>query len=649
MAAHGSDNTIGGDRGIGLGPMGQGNLCSGNDFGIGLWDFASHNTVTGNLVGTDVSGRQNLGNRTAGVWVTEGAMENLIGPDNVIAYNDGCGVAVEGSDSTGNSLTQNSVHDNGGAGICLLGGGNRTLGAPLIYDFDLSGGLIAGTGCANCTVEIFSDSGEEGAAYEGQTVADSSGAFSLNKDAAFINTTITSTATDADGNTSEFSRPAGRTTRVIMLQEGNSLPGFRLLTRPSSQLVVDTRLGAGLYSSNIWNDIPNLESLLNDYTDLGVKRLDTSMQEIEEPIDWNRSEFEISTEYDRFIDALKEHGIAVNYMLHFWDKDGRASGEELLTPRFKTEEQIQDFLDYVRFVVGHFEGRVQYYTLWSEPDACGGSQIKCIEPLDYIELARQAIPVIRQEDPQAQVVLAPNVLYFDREYLFTVLRSDVAPMFDVISWHGIYDVTPSNEFYGEYYYEYPTIIGEIKQTASAHGFDGEYWGTELTWCSEEFPTCHAPDQPWGIQKTDKIAAKYDARGFVMQLGMDVGVGWGGLESTAAPWTYPTVRNLNTVMAGTTPTSLSIDIESEATSIVSYGFTLPNGDILLALWSNGAAVDDDPGVSTTLTFPDLSAQKVVGIDVLNGFEQELITETENGNLVIRSLLVTDYPIILRVTS
>ena len=54
----------------------------------------------------------------------------------------------------------------------------------------------------------------------------------------------------------------------------------------------------------------------------------------------------------------------------------------------------------------------------SEPDACGGSQIKCIEPLDYIELARQTIPVIRQEDLQAQVVSAPNVLYFDREYLF---------------------------------------------------------------------------------------------------------------------------------------------------------------------------------------------------------------------------------------
>jgi len=647
VALRGRDNTIGGDRSIGQGPIGQGNLTSGNDFGIGLWDFASNNIVTGNLVGTDASGTGGPGNRSSGIWVAEGGKENMIGPDNIVAENGKCGIEVQGSDSFGNILTQNSVHDNDEAGICLLGGGNTSIAAPVIFDFDSSGGLVSGTTCPDCTVEVFSDTGDEGAAYEGQVVADSNGAFTFNKGVAFINANITSTTTDADGNTSGFSRPAGLATRVVTLQEGNSLPGFLLLTRPSSQLVSDTRIGTGMYSSYMWRDIPHLDSILDDLTDLGVKRVDTSLNENEPPINWSFSEDDIPPEYDRFINGLNENGVVVNYMLHFWDKAGRASGKELSTPRFKTEEQVQDFLDYVRFVVKHFKGRVQYYTIWSEPDYCGDSQIKCIEAFDYINLARQTIPVIRQEDPQAKVALAPYVLYFAREDVFTILRSDVIPMFDVIQWHGIYDVAPNNEFFGDYYYEYPSIIEEIKRTAAAHGFDGEYWGTELTWCSEEFPTCHPPDQPWGIQKTDKIAAKYYARGIVMQLGLDVGVGFGGLESTAAPWTYPTIRNLNTVMAGTTPTSLSVDIESEATNIVSYGFTPPNGDKLFALWTNGTAVDNDPGVNTTLTFPGLSVRKVVGLDVLNGFEQELVTETENGNLVIRNLLVKDYPIILRL--
>jgi hypothetical protein len=644
------NNQIGGDRSLGAGPFGRGNMFNHNANGINLsTNGATLNTITGNLIGTDAIGLDGLGNRRSGISISEGARGNIIGPDNIIAYNGGCGIEVVGPDSLGNTLTQNSIYDNNEVGICLLGGGNTTLGAPLIAGFDLAGGLMNGTSCASCRVEIFSDSIDEGATYEGQVVADSSGVFTFNKGSAFTNTNITSTATDADGNTSGFSRSAGLATRVVTLQEGNSLPKEQLLTKPSSQLVADTRIaGMGLYSSNIWNDIPHLEYLVNDFIDMGVKRLDTSMQEVEEPIDWNKPEYEIFPEYDQFIDVLNENGVAVNYMLHFWDKDGRASGEELSAPRFKSEEQILDFLDYVRFVVSHFKGRIQYYTLWSEPDACGGSDIKCIEPLDYIELARRTFPVIRQEDPQAMVVTAPNVLYFDREYLFTVLRSDVAPMFDVISWHGIYDPSPNSEFYGNYYYEYPTIIEGIKQIASANGFEGEYWSTEQTWCSEEFPTCHPPDQPWGMSKTDKISAKYLTRGYVMHLGMDVGVGWGSLESPSQPWTYPAIRNLNTVMAGTTPTSLSVDIEKEPTSTVTYAFTLPNGDELFALWTDGTAINDDSGVNTSLTFPGLITQKAVGIDVLYGFEQELVTETENGDLVIRNLLVKDYPIIIKFT-
>jgi len=433
-----------------------------------------------------------------------------------------------------------------------------------------------------------------------------------------------------------------------VLQLENNLPLTRLLTKPSSQLVADTRLGWGCYSSNIWNDIPNLGDIINGYIHFGIKRLDTSMQENEEPITWYKQEFEIYPNYDRFIDDLNENGIAVNYLLHFWDKEGYANGEVLDTPRFKSEEQIQDFLEYVRFVVSHFKGRVQYYTIWTEPDACGGSGIKCIEPLDYIELARRTIPVIKEEDPGAKVVTATNVLYFDREYLFSVIQSDVVPMFDVISWHGIYDPAPNSAFYGNYYYEYPMIVEEIKQTAYDHGFDGEFWSTEITWCSDEFPTCHPPDQPWGMSKTDKIAAKYDARSFVMHIGMDVGVGWGGLETHEQPWSYPTVRNLNTVMAGAMPIHLNVKIENEPPNTATYAFTLPNGETLFAMWTDGIAVDDDPGTETSLTIPGFTASEVIGIDVLYGLKQELVTVAEDGNLIISGLMIRDYPFLIRIS-
>jgi hypothetical protein len=221
-------------------------------------------------------------------------------------------------------------------------------------------------------------------------------------------------------------------------------------------------------------------------------------------------------------------------------------------------------------------------------------------------------------------------------------------MVDVVQWHGIYDVLPNDLFYEDYYYQYPAIIEGIRQTAAANGFDGEYWATEISYCSQEFDPF--PDSPWEQPKTDKQAAKYSTRAIVMHLGWDIGVAmctWLPDIPEMAPWSHPTTSNLYKVLAGTRPMSLAVEIESEPTNTLTYAFALSNGDTLFALWTHGEAVDDVPGVSTTLTFPGLSAQQVIAIDVLNGFEQELIIEVENGNLVIRNIFVMDYPIILRI--
>ena len=254
------------------------------------------------------------------------------------------------------------------------------------------------------------------------------------------------------------------------------------------------------------------------------------------------------------------------------------------------------------------------------------------------------IPMIREEDPQAKVVLAPNVLFFGRDWLFAVLRSDVAQLFDVVSWNNPSNVAPDIEFFGNYYYDYPSDVREIKQTASASGFQGEYWGSIGWWITGD-PNKPQDEQPWPGH-TEPQAVKYFARGTVSGLGLDLSVLVEGVTSVTG-WIYTTMRNLCTVMAGASPDSLAVEIESAVTNIARYGFTLPNGDTLFALWNDDAAVDNDPGVRTTLTFSDLSASKVIAIDVLYGYEQELIAETGNGNLVIRNLLVKDYPFILRL--
>ena len=638
-----TNNVIGGDRAIGNGPFGQGNQFINNAIGVSLATPGTmHNVITGNLMGTDEAGVAELGNERSGVWITEGASGNTIGPDNVIAYNGQAAIVMQGVDTRHNTITQNSIHDNDWPSIdAWYDWPNERIPFPGVYAFDLAAGTISGATCPLCTVEIFSDESNEGAIFEGSVTADDGGAFTFSKGSAFAGPHLTTTATDASGNTSMFSTPTSGDSGDVVMQTGNNLAKTQFRSKLSGQLSADDRLGAILGVTEPEAD--SLDHLIFDSLGLGEKRLDTSMQEGEEPIDWSLEEFKVPQQYDEFIDDLNANGVTVDYQIHFWDKAGHRNGEVLATPRFQTEDQILDFLEYVRFVVSHFKGRVQYYTIWTEPDACGGSYIKCIEPDDYINLLERTIPVIHEEDPAAKISLGPVVLYFARDYLDTILNSDVLPSLDVIEWHGPYNVTPDMAFYGNYYYEYPGILAEIKQTASANGFTGEYWSTEMGWCSE--PGCVAPDQPWEPIETWRMAIKYTVRAFIVHLGMDIGVS-NGTDNPMKP-EYRTKANLNTLMNGSRPASIPVVISSEVENLASYGFSLPDGDRLFALWSDGIAVDDDAGISSTLTFTDVSDTTVTGIDVLEGYEQELMANEEDGNLVVRDLLVKDYPIILRL--
>jgi branched-chain amino acid transport system substrate-binding protein len=144
--------------------------------------------------------------------------------------------------------------------------------------------------------------------------------------------------------------------------------------------------------------------------------------------------------------------------------------------------------------------------------------------------------------------------------------------------------------------------------------------------------------------SEAVAAKYYARGIVINRGLGL---WAGIGGDVPP-ILQAVRNLSTVLSGAEPANLPLEIESEADLIRRYAFSLSNGDRLVAVWTDGVAVDDDPGVAATLTLPGVAASEVVGIDVLYGFEQQLITEQDGANLVIRDLLVRDYPTFVRLS-
>jgi hypothetical protein len=646
-------NLVGGDRTLGTGPLGHGNLFSDTSDGVGI--KGSDNIITGNLIGTNSTGLGKMGNRAPGIFLEENASHNVIGPNNIIAYNGtvgGGGVEIRSMNAQANTITENSIHDNSFAGIYynLSDGVQIEFSATAyILDFDLAAGTAAGMTCPDCIVEIFSTSGTDGEIYEGTTTADRSGNFSFNKGQAFAGPSLTATSRSAESNTSEFSVPTLGPRRVLKLQEENESPRS-IFEAKSGKELGDNRIGQlfdKLYLLGDLQEILNTEilGLGTKYVKLTITEAEalTTSGPLEEPVRWDISEFSFDPAYEDFITKLAENGINVDYILTFWDKANHPQGWQPEVSRFRTQAEIDHYLEYVRFIVNHFKGRVKYYEIWNEPD--NRTPLQWIQPEDYINLVSQIVPVIRSEDPEAKIVVGSVVLQDPqgRDYLFEILNSDIMPMVDVVAWHPLFGVSPENVQLRQYYYDYPSIVGQIKDAASKNGFQGTYRADEVTYRSPDCFWCSPSD----ISNTNITAAKYYARGIVLNLGMDLGVGAGG-ESSLRKESYAIVRNLCTLMVGAKVESLPLEIQSQATNIRSYAFSFPNGEHLLALWADGVAVDDDLGVVSTLNITGFSDWNATGIDILNSIEQKLITEDENGNLIIPDFLVKDYPIVIRLS-
>ncbi|MBN1460408.1 MAG: right-handed parallel beta-helix repeat-containing protein [Armatimonadetes bacterium] len=654
LAEGANHNTIGGDRGVGSGPLGQGNLCSGNKTGVAIEGVSSFNTIQGNLIGVDGSGVGDYGNLDTGILVQGGAGNNIIGPDNVIAHNL---VGIGGQTPSCNTITKNSIYDNDHMGIFLADPDapwaamwDQLLGyvhPPTIVGFDLSRGTATVLTGSGWTVEVFSDSGNQGRVLEAQGTADDTGTFVCEKGGAFAGPHLTATATDPYG-TSAFS--LATTGDACMLpQTANPYPTVELLSRPSGQLA-DTKIGSDIGS--LWYLSPALfpENRLdpNRMLAMGLKHVRFAINCMEVVgVHWGKPEFSIDPSHDQFITEMANNGVELTYCLSFWDTDYRMQGGTVPDQRFHGGEGVERYLDYVRFIVRHFKDRVACYELWNEPNLKDSMQ--AIDVDDYIELVRQAVPVIREEFPGAKIKVGSVAGGRDvaepegPAYLLKILESDIMPDVDVVTWHMRIGYSP-DDWRGEVrdeasYYAYPGLIEEIKETASAHGFEGEYEVDEVHW-----PTARSPEEPY-THYSDLQSVKYLTRSIMMHRGLDMIV-LQGLPPSTVLWR--TTEYLSTVMSGVEPTDLPAQVESTAVHIAQYGFLLPNGDRMLALWNDNVAVDYDAGVPSTLTLPACAGCQATAIDVLNGFSQTLVTSSEGGGLVIRDFLLKDYPIMIQLS-
>ena len=228
-----------------------GNLISGNTEAGVLLDVATAigNAILANAIGPNATDTAALPNGGAGVYLLAGAAQNVIGSPaqpNRFRANGANGVWVDGAASIGNSIRGNSMTKNGAIGIELDAffanvndpgdpdsGPNRLQNTPTLIDVAYAAGLdqltaifSVSTAPANATYPLLVDfyrvdaDFEEGEVYLGTLSYDAADFAAGNVTKTFaalgmvqVGDDVVATATDAAGNTSEFS--AGSITVVV--------------------------------------------------------------------------------------------------------------------------------------------------------------------------------------------------------------------------------------------------------------------------------------------------------------------------------------------------------------------------------------------------------------------------------------------------
>jgi CSLREA domain-containing protein len=228
---------------VGGGAAAARNVISGNHIGVEVSPGATGNDIQGNYIGTAADGTSAVGNRFDGIDVnsnTTGSTLNRLGgtgagEGNVIAFNGQHGVSVRGGDRE--EIRSNSIHSNVGLGIDLgLGfnaasdgvtandagdadsGPNQRQNFPVLTSAGSAGGVqgtLDSTPNTTYRLEFFANQNCDPSGYgEGErflgaqsVTTDASGNATVSASVSSFPSgrSVTATATDPDGNTSEFS------------------------------------------------------------------------------------------------------------------------------------------------------------------------------------------------------------------------------------------------------------------------------------------------------------------------------------------------------------------------------------------------------------------------------------------------------------
>ncbi len=356
-----------------IGTPGQGNIIADSgEEGIGLsGSGTTGNIFQSNYIGTDTTGTVNLGNTFRGVFLLHETGGNKIGgiedgEGNIIAFNGDIGVGFLSNVGTGNAILSNSIYSNTFQGIDLGldgisyndngdgdGGANNGQNYPELFAATVDTNIVQIAGTMNSSpntsyrIEFFLNSTCDPSGYgEGEEFIDfSSVATNSSGNTSFYVTFtadvnlgefITATATDPDGNSSEFSQCVEVTIPESQISIALDITSYWLnVGQTSTEILTISNMGSSIlgwsinFETNWINTIPDSGTVIPGITDsvgviinatnldegyyvdtLFISSNDPNSPTIELPVDLFVTSYpEIGVEPDSFIVTLNEGSI----------------------------------------------------------------------------------------------------------------------------------------------------------------------------------------------------------------------------------------------------------------------------------------------------------------------------------------------------
>jgi hypothetical protein len=177
--------------------------------------------------------------------------------------------------------------------------------------------------------------------------------------------------------------------------------------------------------------------------------------------DWveqTRGHYAVTADVDEAIRSLRENGVSIQIELQYSNPlygnsrsrpdrvilppPGIGQNDEPVNPIFlspKTDEQIEAFLKYARFMVNRYRGSVKHWEFWNEPNIAywrpqTHNERELVEKAHwYGRVLARVADAVHQTDPQSKVIFG-GLAGPDRVFALAAL-AECAPKIDIFAYH----------------------------------------------------------------------------------------------------------------------------------------------------------------------------------------------------------------------